>query len=279
MGDMSQHQAVEITAEQAWFLADLLRAGTYPWKLAITTPYADPGDHAVVAQRCTDELTAQGIVDAHGNVLPLVADAIRTVCQSRQRLEWLTVVDQDQILRGVLARTDTSGSAVVVLRYAQMVTFTPLQLDSGLALVPVVTVGLDDQQPAQFSEFSLSMDVGVALDKRIAAGADIVAELVDLGVPEGDAQVMEIARNGDHPFVEITAQETSNGASHTTDVCVTIINTEIGRILVSVAADEPREGGESVFSPAEPLAVAMALRELTDRLPARNWFPDENFSI
>ncbi|HLR99565.1 ESX secretion-associated protein EspG [Mycolicibacillus parakoreensis] len=276
---MSQHQAVEVTTEQAWFLADLLRAGTYPWKLAITTPYADPGDHAAVAQRCTEELTGQGIVDARGHVLPVVADAIRTTCRSRQRLEWLTVIDQDQILRGVLARADTSGEAVVALRHAQMVTFTPLHIDSGLALVPVVTAGLDDQPPARFTEFSLPMEVGVALDKRIAAGADIVAELVDLGVPESDAQVMEIARIGDHPFTEITAQETSNGSSRATDVGVTVINTEIGRILVSTAADEPRAGGESVFAPAEPLAVAVALRELTDRLPERNWFPDENLTI
>ena len=34
--------AVELTAEQAWFLADRLGAGGFPWVLAITQPYSDP---------------------------------------------------------------------------------------------------------------------------------------------------------------------------------------------------------------------------------------------
>ena len=34
--------AGELTAEQAWFLADRLGAGGFPWVLAITQPYSDP---------------------------------------------------------------------------------------------------------------------------------------------------------------------------------------------------------------------------------------------
>ena len=39
----NKYEAVEVTAHQAWFLADYLRAGSYPWMLAITAPYVDPG--------------------------------------------------------------------------------------------------------------------------------------------------------------------------------------------------------------------------------------------
>lgn len=123
------------------------------------------------------------------------------------------------------------------------------------------------------------MDIGVAIDKRIAAGADIVDTLTELGIPERDAEVMEMAGTGERSYVELTAHEATNGARHETDVCNNVVNTEIGRILVSPPADEPRAGGESVFAPAEPFAIAMALRDLTDRLPSRTWFPDENFSI
>ncbi|ODR09888.1 secretion protein [Mycolicibacillus koreensis] len=277
---MSRHQAVEVSAEQAWFLADLLRAGSYPWKLAITAPYTDPAAYTDFRERCTAELVEQGIIDDYEVVVPAVAASVRAICQARQWLEWLTVVDEDQVMRGVLVRDGDSGAAVVALRYAQMVTFTPMQLDSSEALVPVVTVGLDDQQPAVFAEFSLPMELGVTLDKKIAAGADIGAVLAQAGVPEPDAQVMEIARSGDHPFVEITAHEQlPEGSRQATDVCVNVINTEIGRILVSPDPDEPRASGVSVFRPAEPFAVAVALRDLTERLPSRAWFPDESFTI
>ncbi len=41
---MTRFEAVEITAQQAWFLAEHLHAGSFPWKLAITAPYFDPAE-------------------------------------------------------------------------------------------------------------------------------------------------------------------------------------------------------------------------------------------
>ena len=67
-------------------------------------------------------------------------------------MEWLTIVSAEKILRGVLARTSPPAS-VVALRYAQMVTFTPLQLTHSEDVVPVISAGLPaDQPPAHFSE-------------------------------------------------------------------------------------------------------------------------------
>jgi hypothetical protein len=271
-------EAVEITAEQAWFLADYLRAGTYPWKLAITMPYADFGQRDSFNQRCTDDLTATEILDDQGYVRPTVAECIRVVCRPRQWLEWLSMVDEEQVLRGVLARTEPPD-AVVALRYAQMVTFTPLQVVYTGSVVPIITTGLADQPPARFDEFVLPMDTGKAIDERVARGADMIEALTELGVPERAAQIMGIARTGKHTNVEITAHEATNGAHHQSDVCINLINTEVGRILVSPPAGEPRVGGESVFAPADPFAVAMAVRDLTNRLPSGTWFPEENFNI
>jgi len=278
MVSSSNFEAVEVTAEQAWFLADYLRAGTYPWKLAITAPYVDLSERDSFNQRCTDDLTAAQILDDQGCVRSTVAECIRVVCRARQWLEWLTMVDEDQVLRGVLART-SPPDAVAALRYAQMVTFTPLQVAYTESVVPIITAGLADQPPANFDEFALPMDTGKAIDERIACGADVVETLTELGIPERDAQIMEIARTGEHTNVEITAHEATNGARHRTDVSINIINTEVGRILVSPPAGEPRAGGESVFAPADPFAVAMAVRDLTARLPSGTWFPEENFSI
>jgi hypothetical protein len=275
----SNFPAAEMTAHQAWFLADHLRVGSYPWSLAITAPYTDPGEKAAFDEQCRADLTETRVLDEEGNVVPAIAAAVKTACQPRQWLQWLTIIDQDRILRGVLART-SPPDAVVVLRYAQMVTLTPLQLHGSESLVPIITAGLpEDQRPAHFEEFSIPMDTGKAIDDRIGRGAEIVETLVDLGVPEREAEIMELARTGERITIELTAHEATNGARNNTDVSVNVISTEVGSILVSPPAGEPREGGSSVFAPAEPFAVAMAIRDLTDRLPSGTWFPEENFSI
>ncbi|PJE02614.1 MAG: ESX secretion-associated protein EspG [Mycobacterium sp.] len=275
----TKHPAIEVTAQQAWFLADHLRAGTYPWMLAITTPYVDAGERAPFNQRCRDELTESGVLDHRGQLNPSVAEAIRTACHPRQWLEWLTILGPDQILRGVLARTEPV-QAVAVLRYAQMVTFTPLQLTDSEAIVPIVTAGLPpDQRAARFEEFSLSMDLGKAIDARIGRGADVFETLTDLGVDEQAAEIMTLARGGDRTIVELTAHESTGGGHHHTDVSVNVISTDIGLILVSPPAGEPRKGGRSVFAPGDAFAVAMAVRDLTARLPSGTWFPNENYSI
>lgn len=276
---MTRFEAVEITAHQAWFLADHLAAGTFPWKLAITAPYLDPTEREDFSAKTLAELTESGVIDSSGNVKPSAAHSIRTICQAPQWLEWLTVVDADQILRGVLARASDSA-AVVALRYAQMITFTPLQLTHSEAVVPIVTAGLrTDAHPAQFNEFELPMDVGKSIDARIGRGADIAETLTDLGIPEREADIMEIARTGDRITVELTAHEATNGARHQTDVSVNVISSEVGLILVSPAPGQPRDGGSSVFAPGEAFAIAMAVRDLTGRLPSGPWFPEENFDI
>lgn len=276
---MTRFEALEITAAQAWFLADYLNAGSFPWKLAITAPYFDPSEHDTFYEKSVAELTESGVLDSSLNVEPAAAHSIRTVCRASQWLEWLTMAGADQTMRGVLARASDSA-AVVALRYAQMITFTPLQLTHSEAVVPIITAGLPtDALPAQFNEFELPMDIGKAIDARIGRGADIVETLTDLGIPEREADIMEIARTGDRITVELTAHQATNGSRHQTDVSVNIISTEVGLILVSPVPGQPREGGTSVFAPGEPFAIAMAIRDLTNRLPSGTWFPEENFEI
>ena len=48
----TSYEAVEVTAHQAWFLADYLHAGSYPWKLAITGPYVDPAERDPFNEQC-----------------------------------------------------------------------------------------------------------------------------------------------------------------------------------------------------------------------------------
>ncbi len=276
---MARFEAVEVTAHQAFFLADYLGAGAYPWKLAITGAYVDPAEREPFNARCIEDLTAAGVIDSDGRVKHSVAESVRTVCKARQWLEWYTTVDADQMLRGVLARA-SPPDAVVALRYAQMVTFTPLQLTHSEAVVPIISAGLpQDQPPAQFEEFELPMDLGRQIDERVARGADVAETLADHGVPPRAAEVMEMARTGKRITVELTAHDAGDRGRQQTDVSVNLISTEVGLVLVSPPPGEPREGGVSVFAPGDPFAISMAVRNLTDRLPSGTWFPDENYDI
>lgn len=47
----TRYDAVEVDAHQAWFLADHLRVGAYPWMLAITAPMSiqGSGNHSTSA--------------------------------------------------------------------------------------------------------------------------------------------------------------------------------------------------------------------------------------
>ena len=63
---MAEFEAAEVTAHQAFFLADYLGAGMYPWKLAITGPYVDPAERGPFNERCLAELTEAGVIDDQG---------------------------------------------------------------------------------------------------------------------------------------------------------------------------------------------------------------------
>ena len=60
--------AVELTAEAAWFLADVLGAGSFPWVLAITPPYSDLSQRASFEKDQTEQLSRMGVMSADRTV-------------------------------------------------------------------------------------------------------------------------------------------------------------------------------------------------------------------
>lgn len=52
--------AVELTVDNAWFIAETIGAGTFPWVLAITMPYSDAAQRGAFVDRQRDELTRMG---------------------------------------------------------------------------------------------------------------------------------------------------------------------------------------------------------------------------
>lgn len=264
--------AVELTAEAAWFLADTLGAGTFPWVLAITPPYSDDSQRAQFESEQAERLTRVGVMNTDGAVDAAVARWIRLVCRPTQWLELRFVGVRGAMLRGIIARD--ASRTVVALRSGALITLTEMQIDHPQALVPVLTVGLSGRSPARFAEFSLPARVGAKADDQIRRGASVRDLLDYLGVPPSARPVVVAAFEEARTYVEIVAGRHRDGHRVSTDVGVSIVDTMAGRVLVSPTRALDGEW-ISTFAPGDPIAVATAVERLTAALPDGPWFPDQ----
>jgi hypothetical protein len=272
--------AVELTVDQAWFIAESAEAGTFPWVLAITTPYTDATERGAFVDRQIADLTRMGMMSAGGTVDSVVADWIRVVCFPDRWLD-LRYVGSAQVsgagdlLRGIIAwRGDKS---VVALRNAQLVTFTAMDIDDARALVPVLSVGLQQRPPGQFEEFSLPARVGARADKRLRDGASLTEVLEYLGISQSARPVVESVFTGPRSYVEIVAGCHHDGQHASTEVGMSIVDTTAGRVVVSPSRAFDGEW-ISTFSPGTAFAIAVAVEQLTAGLPDGQWFPGKRVS-
>ncbi|MFV8171481.1 ESX secretion-associated protein EspG [Mycolicibacterium peregrinum] len=264
--------AVELTTDQAWYLAEVLGAGAYPWVLAITPPYSEPAQRAGFVAGQAAELTRMGVLDAGGGVNPRVAQWVRLACRATQWLDLRFVSGPGDLLRGIVARSE--GRTVVVLRNAQLVTFTEMDIAHPHALGPVLTAGLSQRKPARFEEFALPAAAGARADEQIRNGTPLTEVLGFLGVPASARPIVEAVFEGRRTYVEIVAGEHRDGHRVTTEVGVSIIDTPGGRILVSPSKAFDGEW-ISTFTAGSADAIAMAIERLTASLPSGSWFPDQ----
>lgn len=267
----AEPNAVELTVAQAWFVADLVGAGNFPWVLAITPPYRDHGERGAFVEAQSQALTRLGVL--RKTVDPVVAQWIRTVCFPERRLELRfvgpgsTTVD----LRGVVART--GDTTVVALRSGQFVTFTSMALDHPHALVPVLTAGLTGAAPARFTEFTLPAAAGAGADEQIRKGTPVADVLSNLGITEAARDVVEAVYAGPRSYVEVVAGQRRHGTHTSTEVGLSVVDCPAGRILV-----RPHRAYDgawlSTFTSGTPFAISVAVEQLTATLPDGQWFPD-----
>ncbi len=288
MGELGELGAVpnaaELTVEQAWFIAETVGAGNFPWVLAITMPYTDAGQRTAFMQRRKAELTRMGVVSPSGTVNPTVADWIRVVCYPDRWLELryvgptVSAQSTDEMLRGIVARRDQRTSkTVVALRNAQLVTFTAMDIDDPRSLVPVLGAGLLQRPPARFDEFTLPARVGVRADERLRNGTPITEVLDYLGIPESARPIVESVFTGPRSYVEVVAGCDDNGQHATTEVGMSVMDTSAGRVLVTPS---PAFDGEwvSTFRSGTDFALAIAIEQLIGLLPGGQWFPGRRLS-
>ena len=276
----AQPNAVELTVDQAWFVAETIGAGTFPWVLAITTPYTDAAERGAFIGRQTDELTRMGMMSTGGAINSAVADWIRVVCFPERWLDLRYVgpgaaSGADELLRGIIAWR--GEKTVVALRNAQLVTFTAMDIHDARALVPVLGVGLAQRAPARFDEFSLPAQVGARADERLRNGGSLAEVLDYLGIPKAARPVVESVFTGPRSYVEIVAGCHHDGQHTSTEVGMSIVDTTAGRVLVSPSRAFDGEW-ISTFRPGTAFAIAVAVEQLTAELPDGHWFEGKRLS-
>jgi hypothetical protein len=286
----AEPNAVELTVDHAWFIAESIGAGSFPWVLAITTPYCDAAQRNAFFERQKAELTRMGLVSEDGSkagaVNVAVADWIRAVCFPDRWLDLRYIgpgaaTGTGALLRGVVAQrvgaTGRPPKTIVALRNAQLITFTAMDIDDPRALVPVLGAGLAQRPPARFEEFSMPARVGARADERLRSGAPLAEVLDYLGIPESARPVVDSVFAGPRSYVEIVAGCRRDGQHATTDVGMSIVDTTAGRVLVSPSRAFDGEW-VSTFSPGTPFAIAVAVEQLTAQLPDGHWFPGQRLS-
>ena len=259
---MPAPNAVELTADAAWFVAESTGAGSFPWVLAITPPHTDP----------RAELTGMGVLSASGTVEPAVARWTRTACTPESWLELRYVRGGDAcMLRGLIARR--GEHTVAVLRSGHLVTITELDVTDPLLLAAAVSAPLRGRAAARFTEFVMPTRVGQRADDRLRAGAEVDSVLDYLGIPASAAAMVRSVFTGPRSYVEVRAGCARDGVHSLSEVGVGIVDTPVGRLLVS-----PHRADDgtwlSTFAPGTPLAISAALERLTGTLPEGRWFPE-----
>ena len=282
-----QPNAVELTVDNAWFIAETIGAGNFPWVLAITPPYRDAAERNAFLDRQKVDLTRMGLLSHDGVIDARVADWIKVVCFPDRWLDLRYVGpapadDNGDLLRGVVAQrasvTDKSSYATVVaLRSAQLITFTAMDIDDPRALVPILCVGLAGRSPARFEEFSMPARVGARADERLRSGSPLGEVLEYLSIPASARPVVESVFSGPRSYVETVAGCNRDGQHSTTEVGLSVVDTTAGRVLVSPSRAFDGEW-VSTFSPGTSFAIAVAIQALTGCLPDGQWFPGHRLS-
>ncbi|AEV72031.1 hypothetical protein MycrhN_1414 [Mycolicibacterium rhodesiae NBB3] len=270
--------AVELTAEQAWFVADACGAGSFPWVLAITPPYSDQSQRAAVTARLVAELVDIGVMTERGVIDPAVRQWVTATCRARRWLELRFVSGSGNMLRGQVARrVEQTDEHTIALRSGGMVTLTALDVGDPQALVPILTAGLSGRSPASFEEFTIPARTGVRADEQLRGGAALDDVILFLGIPTTARAVVEAAYAADRRYVEIVAGDHRDGHRVSTNVGVSIVDTREGRVLVSPSKAFDGEV-VSTFTSGTPLAIATAIERLTATLPDGPWFPHQQLT-
>ncbi|KLO25518.1 ESX secretion-associated protein EspG [Mycobacterium haemophilum] len=256
---------VEMTIDGALVVADRLHLVDFPTALGIRVNIPQQELRAVVWEQVQRDLTAQGILDAHGQPHPTVAAMLDTLSRPDRALEarWWRRNVGNIMVRFVVCRK--GDRHVIAARDGDMLVLQLVAPKVGLA--GMVTTVLGPAEPANVQPLT-----GIASK---LAECRTAAQLVRQGVEPSSARIYaEIVANPSS-WVEIIATQRHPGGTTThTDAAAGVLDSAQGR-LVSL----PRHvGGElyGSFLPGTQQNLQVALDSLMELLPAGSWLDRAN---
>ncbi len=252
---------VEVTIDGMLVIADRLQLVDFPPALGIrpNIPYED--QRTLVWDQVTRDLTAQGILGAHGGPHPEVAAMVDTLSRADRTLDcrWWRRDDGEKMVRFVVCRK--GDRHVVAARDDQMLVLQRVAPQIGLAAMLTVVIGAGT--PADVEP--LTGIVSALAETRTAE------QLSGYGQPPHSAKIYAEAIAAPHSWVEITAGERHPGGTHSeAGVGAGVLDCSHGRI-VSIPR---RVNGElyGSFLPGTQENLQRALDGLVEFLPSASWF-------
>ncbi|GAB2693855.1 ESX secretion-associated protein EspG [Nocardia thraciensis] len=264
--------AVDLNVDAALLLQHLVGIDSYPPVLALLPNIYRLDDLNRVRAVVAEQLTEVGVLD-NGRVHPVVEHWLQ--CLYRPDTELVArVLDNglDGEPRGMLRMSlvRAGDTHVLAVRSDDHVVIQSVfqqgqQLDT---VADALTAALGPGQALRFEPMSAPLvqfqEVPSDADERRRA-------LVDMGAQPHTAGVLtrvldEVARRA-----EVLLIEHRDGGSAQTEVCLSVLDTLSGRIVVtpSVAMD-----GEiwSTYAPGDDAAIRSGVAALVELLPGRSWF-------
>lgn len=256
--------AVELTVDGMLVVADRLGLGDFPTVLGIRLNIPFPELRKTLWEQVARDLTAQGVLTAHGDTHPAVVDMLHTLSRSDRTLEgrwWRRDLGGEMTRFAICRRGDRH---VIAVRHGELVVLQRVAAKAGLAAMVTAVVG--SAQPAEVEPLT-----GLASTLAQCRTAEQLGQF-DIGLVS--ARTYASLTGQPSSWSEITASQRHPGGTVThTDVAAGVLDGPEGRI-VSIPR---RLNGElyGSFLTGTDVNLQRALDGLVEFLPARTWFEAE----
>ncbi|WP_228002900.1 ESX secretion-associated protein EspG [Nocardia australiensis] len=263
---------VDLNVDAALLLKDMVGIDSYPLVLALMPNVYRVEDqervHAVVAKQLADA----GIID-DGNVHPTVEHWLQ--CLYRPDMELVArIVDVgpggefEAVLRLSLVRSGETH--VLAVRCDDNVVIQSVfQEQRDLEnMAAALIAALGENQILRFKPMTATLE---DLSEVPSDQSERRRALLELGANPHTAGVLSRVLDEVRRSAEVVMIEHRDGGSTQTEVCVSVLDTLSGRIVVtpSKAADGTVW---STYAPGDDSAVAAGIGALLELLPGRSWF-------
>ncbi|MFF0498845.1 ESX secretion-associated protein EspG [Nocardia aobensis] len=264
--------AIDLNVDAALVLRHLVGIDSYPPVLALLPNIYRVEDRERVHSVVTDQLTEAGMI-VDGQVHPTIEQWLH--CLYRPDVELIArIVDTGLdggpkgMLRLSLVRSDETQVLAVRSDDHVVIQSVPAgdhRLDT---LTEALSAALGPAPALDFTPLSAWAD---DFDEVPAEPDERRRALVELGAEPRTASLLsrvlsEVARRA-----EIVVTEHHDGATPRPEVCMTVLDTLSGRIIVtpSVALDGRTR---ATYAPGDDAALHAGVAALVDLLPGRSWF-------